>query len=160
LGALVVTATCGNPLCVNPRHLTVATKQQIQSRRDRANRNNRNSGVRNVYRDKKRWRAQITENGIAVHIGTFDSVAEADAAVRKVRARISARLPASRKRNLGGSGNARAAQAADPEYVRWPASRGLLRVLSYPRSTAGPPAPGRGGNREHTSSALAHVALP
>ena len=84
LGTLVVTATCGNPLCVNPRHLTAATKQQIQSRGDCANRNNRNSGVRNVYRDKKRWRAQITERGIAVHIGTFDSVAEADAAVRKV----------------------------------------------------------------------------
>lgn len=90
LGALVVTAECGNPKCVNPRHLTAATKKQIQSRRDRANRNNRNSGVRNVYRDNKRWRAQITERGIAMHIGTFDSVAEADAAARKVRARISA----------------------------------------------------------------------
>jgi triphosphoribosyl-dephospho-CoA synthetase len=77
---------------VNPHHLTAATKQQIQSRGDRANRNNRNSGVRNVYRDKKRWRAQITERGIAVHIGTFDSVGEADAAVRKVLARISVSL--------------------------------------------------------------------
>jgi triphosphoribosyl-dephospho-CoA synthetase len=72
---------------VNPRHLTAATKQQIQSRGDRAN-----SGVRNVYRDKKRWRAQITERGIAVHIGTFDSVGEADAAVRKFLARISVSL--------------------------------------------------------------------
>ena len=66
------------------------TKKQVQHRRDRANRNNRNSDVRNVYSDRERWRAQLIDGGKAVGIGTFDTVAQADAAVRKVRAHISA----------------------------------------------------------------------
>jgi len=55
---------------------------------DRPNRNNRNSGVRNVYRD--RWRAQITADGVAIHIGRFHCIEDADAAVRKARACIAA----------------------------------------------------------------------
>ncbi len=86
LGSRVVVARCRDPLCVNPRHLAAATKGQVQNRRARANRNNRNSLVRNVYRDRDRWRAAITEDGIAVHVGTFDSVEEAAVAVRKARA--------------------------------------------------------------------------
>jgi len=69
-----------------------ATKAQVQYRRDRANRNNRNSGVRGVYRDRwqRRWRAQVTNDGTAVTLGVFDTISEADAAARKTRARISA----------------------------------------------------------------------
>jgi hypothetical protein len=90
LGARVVTARCRNTLCINPKHLLAVTQGRCAERRDRANQNNRSSGTKNVYRDRNRWRAQITENGIAIHIGAFGSVAEADAAVRKARARISA----------------------------------------------------------------------
>jgi hypothetical protein len=86
LGELVVVAKCRNSLCLNPSHLTAATKKQVQNRRDRPNRNNRNSGVRNVYRDRDRWRAQITADGVAIHIGTFHCIEDADAAVRKARA--------------------------------------------------------------------------
>jgi hypothetical protein len=67
-----------------------ATKKQVQNRRDRPNRNNRNSGVRNVYRDRDRWRAQITADGVAIHIGTFHCIEDADAAARKARACIAA----------------------------------------------------------------------
>jgi hypothetical protein len=88
LGSRVVVARCRDPLCVNPGHLAAATKGQVQNRRDRANRNNRNSGVRNVYRDKKRWSAAVWVDGKSIRVGTFDTVAEADAAVRKARARI------------------------------------------------------------------------
>jgi HNH endonuclease len=90
LGDLVVVAKCRNSLCLNLSHLTAATKKQVQNRRDRPNRNNRNSGVRNVYRDRDRWRAQITADGVAIHIGTFHCIEDADAAVRKARACIAA----------------------------------------------------------------------
>jgi hypothetical protein len=86
----IVTARCGNPLCVNPAYLMAVTKGQVQHRRNRANRNNRNSGVRNVYRDKRRWRAEVRHEGKPIRIGTFDTVEEAEAAVRKARARIAA----------------------------------------------------------------------
>jgi hypothetical protein len=78
------------PALRQPRSPNGRDQGQVQHRRDRPNRNNRHSGVRNVYRDKKRWRAQFSRNGIQVHLGAFDSVAEAEAAVRKARARIAA----------------------------------------------------------------------
>lgn len=90
LGDLVVVAKCRNSLCLNLSYLTAATKKQVQNRRDRPNRNNRNSGVRNVYRDRDRWRAQITADGVAIHIGTFHCIEDADAAVRTARACIAA----------------------------------------------------------------------
>jgi hypothetical protein len=41
-------------------------------------------------RDGRRWRVVIGHEGKSIYIGTFDSVGEAGAAVRKARARISA----------------------------------------------------------------------
>ena len=41
-------------------------------------------------RDGRRWRVVIGHEGKSIYIGTFDTVAAADAAVRKARARISA----------------------------------------------------------------------
>jgi len=47
--------------------------------------------VPRVYqiRDGRRWRVVIGHEGKSIYIGTFDTVAAADAAVRKARARIS-----------------------------------------------------------------------
>ena len=91
LGKLVVTARCRNPLCVNLSHLIAVRNGSAQVRRDRPNRNNKTSLVRGVSRDRcGRWRAYLSRGTKQVNLGSFDSIAEAEQAVRKARARIAA----------------------------------------------------------------------
>lgn len=41
----------------------------------------RKSGVRGVYRDRGKWVAQVKHEGRAVHVGRFDRIEDAEAAV-------------------------------------------------------------------------------
>jgi hypothetical protein len=67
LGDLAVVAKCRNSLCLNPSHLTAATKKQVQNLGTVLIETIENSGG-NVYRDRDRWRAQITADGVAIHM--------------------------------------------------------------------------------------------
>ena len=68
--------------CVNPAHLRAVTRSQNQENRSGANRSSR-SGVRGVswHRDRGRWRGQVQQGGTTHHVGYFDTIEEAAAAV-------------------------------------------------------------------------------
>lgn len=75
---------CWNHACVNPDHLRLATNAlNAQNRAPRAS----TSGVRGVYWDKpaKGWRAAATVNGWRPYLGTFATIAEAEAVVTAFR---------------------------------------------------------------------------
>lgn len=70
---------CYSPPCVNPLHLSAVTqKQNLENRRGAQS--NSKSGVRGVSRNKKGWKAEVTHHGQGIHIGTFPTIAEAEAA--------------------------------------------------------------------------------
>lgn len=73
---------CRNRACVRPEHLRAATKKQNMENRVGANRNSK-SGVLGVswYKALSKWHAQITHNRSNIHLGYFDTVPEAEAAV-------------------------------------------------------------------------------
>jgi hypothetical protein len=66
--------------CVNPWHLRPATKKQNAENLAGLLANN-TSGVRGVWWAAGRWRASVTHHGRAVHVGRFDTIEEAEAAV-------------------------------------------------------------------------------
>jgi hypothetical protein len=74
--------TCHTPTCCNPRHLRLATCKQNGENHNQANRNSR-SGVRGVwwYPRYQKWVAKVRHNYELMHVGYFDSLAEAEAAV-------------------------------------------------------------------------------
>jgi len=86
LGDLQVDHICHNPACVRPDHLRTATNKENAEHRGGAQRNSR-SGVRGVFWDKRkrRWRALVGHHGKNINVGYFDSLAEAEAAVRAKR---------------------------------------------------------------------------
>lgn len=69
--------------CVNPAHLRLATRSQNNQNFSGPQVNNK-SGVRGVHWDKKaqRWTAQVAHRGKSHHVGYFDTVPEAENAVR------------------------------------------------------------------------------
>jgi len=73
---------CLNRQCVNPEHLRSATKKQNMENRAGAQKNSK-SGVRGVCWEPRRskWRAVVKHNRVQVHVGTFETLAEAEAAV-------------------------------------------------------------------------------
>lgn len=73
----------GNSLDNRRCNLRLATTSQNNANRGK-HRNNR-SGFKGVFRNGKKWRAVISTNGKAVHIGTFDTPEEAHEAY-KIRA--------------------------------------------------------------------------
>jgi hypothetical protein len=77
---------CFNRGCVNPAHLRLATNKQNNEHRSGARRDS-SSGVRGVYWHSraKRWQASTRHNGRTIHLGLFDTLAEADVAVRAKR---------------------------------------------------------------------------
>jgi hypothetical protein len=71
---------CSNPLCVNPKHMRLATTQQnnINQKRSIRNKSGR-KGVSWFKRDGK-WKAVITHDGQQSFLGYFDDKEDAYAA--------------------------------------------------------------------------------
>ena len=83
---LMVDHRCHNRACANIDHLRLVTpKQNMENRKGSA----ASSGVRGVHLTKStgRWRAQIGHHGKGIHVGYFDDLREAEAAVIAARLR-------------------------------------------------------------------------
>jgi len=76
---------CHNRGCVNPDHLRPVTTKQNQENCWRVN---TPSGVRGVYRDKNRWRAQVTHQGKSYYNGNYERLEDAEAAAIALRNRL------------------------------------------------------------------------
>ena len=72
---------CGNPSCVNPKHLQVATYKE-NAENIQHNRNS-TSGIRGVrwHKRDRRWMGQVIHNGKFYHAGSFLTKDEAEKAV-------------------------------------------------------------------------------
>lgn len=81
---------CFTPACVNPAHLRVVTRAENCQYRQGAQSNNKSSGVRGVYWNERagKWIAKVKKSGKYTHVGTFDTIEEADVAVRAKRAEM------------------------------------------------------------------------
>lgn len=84
----VVDHTCHNKSCVNPNHLRLATTKQNAEYRQGAQRNNKNSGVRGVYKAGKLWRVMIRHDQKLHYFGCYPTVAEAESVAIRERARL------------------------------------------------------------------------
>ena len=73
---------CHNTLCTRPDHLRLVTQKQ-NNEHLKATRKNSTTGVRGVSFSKKRnkWVGHVTHNYRYFHVGMFDSLEEAEAAV-------------------------------------------------------------------------------
>ena len=78
--------TCHNTRCVNVTHLRQVTKKQNAENASGAYKSSK-SGVRGVSWDKRyhRWSASVRHNGVKHWVGYFDSLSEAEAAVKVKR---------------------------------------------------------------------------
>lgn len=79
---LMVDHRCHNPACVRPSHLRLVTRKQNAENLAGANKGNI-SGVRGVdwSRRSSKWRARVQHDGKTIHLGHFDSIADAEAVV-------------------------------------------------------------------------------
>ena len=67
-----------SPLCCEPSHLRLATMRQNNHHRRGANRDNRSTGLLNIYRrESGRFAVRIEIDGKCKSFGTFDTVEEA-----------------------------------------------------------------------------------
>ena len=73
--------------CVNPEHLRLVTQKQNRENLVGAYRSSK-SGVRGVYRVGDRWRASVGHNGRKHNVGKFDTLEEAQEAVRLKRIQL------------------------------------------------------------------------
>jgi hypothetical protein len=80
---------CRVKACANFRHLRLVTRKQNEENHSGPQRNN-TSGVRGVSWNKRRgkWHASVGHNYKSVHVGYFDSLAEAEAAVIVMRNKL------------------------------------------------------------------------
>lgn len=77
----LVDHTCRNPCCMNPGHLQQATQKTNQENLKGARANSK-TGVRGVTPWKNgRFRASVNHNQTHYHVGLFDTVEDAEAAV-------------------------------------------------------------------------------
>jgi hypothetical protein len=85
-GGLLVDHTCFTPLCVNPRHLRVATNKQNLENLSGPTRRSK-SGVRGVRRSKRgtRWEVDVRHHGMNHFGGSFTDLREAEAAAIALR---------------------------------------------------------------------------
>lgn len=82
LSGVQIDHLCHVNACVNPLHLRPASCKQNHENLRGANRNSA-SGVRGVswFKTRACWVAKVKHNGRQVHVGYFDDLAEAEAAV-------------------------------------------------------------------------------
>ena len=73
---------CHTPACVRPDHLRLATHKQNRENLVGSYANSK-SGVRGVYWNKRnrKWQGQVGHNGKQYHVGLFEDMREAEAAV-------------------------------------------------------------------------------
>lgn len=78
---MMVDHTCRNRRCVNPAHLRAVSNKQNQE--NAGLRRDNKSGVRGVSWNprKQKWSAGVCHHGRRVHIGSYTSLADAEAAV-------------------------------------------------------------------------------
>ncbi len=88
---------CLNDLCVNPDHMSPGGRKPNSENR-RGPQQNSTTGVRGVFRFRNRLRAQVGHNGKTVHVGIFDTLEEAEAAVIAKRLELHTHNFADRKR--------------------------------------------------------------
>jgi len=78
---MLVDHICHRPLCIRPEHLQLATRKENGENRAGATRVS-SSGRRGVYpRPNGAWQARVRHAGQDIHVGTFDSLEEAERAV-------------------------------------------------------------------------------
>lgn len=77
---------CHNTLCVNPRHLRIATPKQNVENYSGLRKTNK-SGIRGVHwsRRHNKWRAVVAHNKKKYHVGLFDDLQQAEKAVKAKR---------------------------------------------------------------------------
>lgn len=79
---------CHRRDCCNPDHLRLVTDKQNHENRSGAPCTSQ-SGIRGVRRvESGRWAASLTHYGRSIHVGTFDTVEQADDAVRLKRLEV------------------------------------------------------------------------
>lgn len=83
---MVIDHMCHNSVCVNPAHLQAVTQKQNMENRAGPARHSK-TGVRGVSAHHGRYRAQVAIHGRPTHVGTYDTVAEAEEAVISARMR-------------------------------------------------------------------------
>lgn len=87
VGALEVDHICHNKACCNPVHLRAVTHKENMENLSGAYKTS-TTGVRGVYRHRKRFRAQLWHHKTRLHLGTFDTIEEANAAVTAKRCEL------------------------------------------------------------------------
>lgn len=85
-GHLVIDHTCRNRACVNPSHLRLVTPKQNAENQARRGRRS-SSGTRGVIKAPRAgtWKARVIHNHQVFYLGTFETIAEAEAAVTAKR---------------------------------------------------------------------------
>lgn len=76
--------TCWTKLCINTKHLRLATNQQNTQSRSGPNPGSA-SGVRNVHRHRDGWQVRLKKDRVAYSFGNFKSLSEAALAAAAAR---------------------------------------------------------------------------
>ena len=81
---------CRNRACVRPDHLVPSTNKENMENLASTGYAGNSSGVRGVTWDSQtsRWRAKLTHEGRTIHVGRFDTIPEATAAIIEARNRV------------------------------------------------------------------------